>query len=123
MDRDDAIARIRAALRARSGKEWSVTGGRGTAWGWITITTPPRRRVDAEGHAIGEPNGRGGIVGPDDVHYMSPVERAELGALLGLANPSHFQGESVPASGDYREEYVARAEGRTPTVFGHPYWD
>lgn len=43
-DRDDAIRRIRQALRRRSGKAWSVTGGRGTAWGWITITAPPRRQ-------------------------------------------------------------------------------
>ncbi len=35
MDRDEAIKRIRAALKRRSGKLWSVTGGRGTSWGWI----------------------------------------------------------------------------------------
>lgn len=43
--RDSAISTIRAALRRRSGKAWSVTGGRGTAWGWITIEAPPARRT------------------------------------------------------------------------------
>jgi len=37
MDRNETIKTIRAALRRRSGKLWSVTGGRGTAWGWLSI--------------------------------------------------------------------------------------
>ncbi len=45
IDRDEAIARIRTALKRRSGKAWSVTGGRGTAWGWITVEAPPARRT------------------------------------------------------------------------------
>lgn len=44
-DRDEAIARIRAGLKKRTGRPWSVTGGRGTAWGWIRIGSPPARRV------------------------------------------------------------------------------
>lgn len=43
LDRDEAIKRIKAALKRRSGKPWSVTGGRGTAWGWIKIDAPPKR--------------------------------------------------------------------------------
>ena len=44
MDRDEAITKIRTALKGRSDKRWSVRGGTGTAWGWITITAPPSRR-------------------------------------------------------------------------------
>ena len=102
-DRDVAIERIRKALRQRSGKAWSVTGGRGTAWGWITITAPPARRVE--------------------FGYMTDADRAELGALLGLDHPAHPQGEQVAASTAYRTEYIDRAEGRTPSAIGQPYWD
>lgn len=45
MDRNETIKRIKDALKRRSGKPWSVTGGRGTAWGWITIDAPPARTV------------------------------------------------------------------------------
>lgn len=103
IDRDEAIKRIRTALRARSGKAWSVTGGRGTAWGWINIDAPPARRT-ADG-------------------YITEEDRTELGTLLGLDKPVHHQGQSVPDGSVYREEYVERAEGRTPTRFGTPDWD
>lgn len=45
LDRDATIKRIRAALKKRSGKDWSIKGGSGTAWGWIEIDAPPRRRT------------------------------------------------------------------------------
>lgn len=94
-DRDAAIRRIRAGLRARSGKTWSVRGGRGTVWGWIEIAPPPSR---------------------DTVEAWE-----ELSGLLGfLSTQTHI---SVPAAADYRQEYIDRAEGRTPSVFGSPYWD
>lgn len=101
-DRDEAIAQIRKSLRQRSGTTWSVTGGRGTAWGWITVTAPPKRR------------GR-----YDD---MSPEDCQQLAALLGLDHV-HCQGVSIPAGSDYRREYVDRARGVTPKVVGSPYWD
>lgn len=103
-DRNDAIKIIRQALKERSGKTWSVTGGRGTAWGWIEIQAPPARRVQ-----------------PYD--YTSEAECAELGELLGLDRPAHCQGVSIPASGAYRREYVARARGLEPPCYGQPYWD
>lgn len=124
-NRDAVIARIRTALRTRSGKAWSVTGGRGTAWGWIRIDAPPARctwryRLRAgtldrsenyEEYDSGERNG-----------HMSPAERAELAALLGL-NDAHFQGVGIASSSDHRREYIDRAEGRAPLVIGAPYWD
>jgi hypothetical protein len=102
-DRDEAIARIRRALRQRTGRAWSVTGGRGTAWGWITITAPPARRVEFD--------------------YMTDEDRRDLGVALGLDHPVHMQGAKIPAGSDYRIEYVDRAEGRTPSRTGVPYWD
>ena len=102
-DRDATIARIRAALRRRTGMTWSVTGGRGTAWGWIRISSPPARHVE--------------------YGYMSLADRATLGEALGLHRPVHSQGESIPSSGDYYREYVDRAEGRPPCRTGVPYWD
>lgn len=103
IDRDEAITKIRAALKGRSAKRWSVRGGRGTSWGWITIIAPPARRGEH-----GE---------------MTDEDCKELGALFGLNRPAHFQGISVPASSAHRQEYVARAEGRQPDVIGTPYWD
>lgn len=101
LGRDAAIAFIRSHLRARSGKAWSVSGGRGTAWGWITITAPPRRR-------------QGGS--------MTDADRAELATLLG--EPVRGDGASVPASSDHYREYCDRAAGvHPPRVIGQQYWD
>lgn len=126
-DRDETIRRIKVALQRRSGKQWSVTGGRGTAWGWITIDAPPLRRTwgrrekanldgfeldNYEDYDTGKPGG-----------YTSPAERAELGALLGLNGSVHSQGVSIAASNEYYREYIDRAEGRTPTKIAQPYWD
>ena len=113
VDRDDAIQLIRVALKRRSGKAWSVTGGRGTAWGWITIQAPPSRRVSSDGTRKGD--------GTD--WYMSDSDRAELGVLLGLGQPVHCQGESIAASSEYRREYIARAKGLPVLDHGTPYWD
>ena len=128
-DRDETIQRIKTALQRRSGKPWSVTGGRGTAWGWIAIDAPPKRRTWS--HRL--KNG-GGVVGaPEDYKeydtgkpnagHMSPEDRAELGRLLGKAGPSYQDGESIPASGGHYQEYIDRAEGRAPTRLGVAYWD
>jgi hypothetical protein len=101
MNRDETIKAIKAALKKRSGKTWSVRGGQGTTWGWIEIISPPSRQ---KYHGA-----------------MRDQDCAELTALMGTE--AHFQGIYVPASSDYRQEYVARAEGRVPEVFGRPYWD
>lgn len=100
MERDEAIEQIKTALRKRSGHAWSVTGGRGTSWGWIHINSLPSRRVDGN---------------------LSLKDRTELGKLLD--KDIHCQGESIPASYEYRMEYVQRAKGEPVTVVGTPYWD
>lgn len=99
--RDDAIARIRAALKQRSGKTWSVRGGRGTGWGWIDISAPPKRL--------------------DRFGAMSPEDCELLGDLLDMGVAPY--GVQIPASTAYRVEYVDRAEGRPPRRTGTPYWD
>jgi len=112
LDRNTTIKRIREALKKRSGRAWSVTGGRGTAWGWLTIDAPPARR---KFNSDGTPATEGG--------HMHPDEQKELADLLGLKDPVHFQGVSIPSGGNYYAEYVDRAEGRTPEVYGEIYWD
>jgi hypothetical protein len=103
LSRAETIKRIRQALKRRSGKTWSVTGGRGTAWGWISISAPPKRL-----HGYG---------------YMTETDCVELADLLGKDRPVHMQGESIPSSGDYYREYIDRAEGRDVETFGKQYWD
>lgn len=100
--RDETIQTIKTALKARSGKTWSVTGGRGTAWGWITVSAPPARR--------------------GEFGYLSDADRAELASLLGL-DTVHSQGVSIAASSAYYREYTARALGEQPTEIAQPYWD
>lgn len=100
--RDEAICAIRAALRERTGQPWSVTGGRGTAWGWITINAPKKRRG---AHST-----------------LTDEDRATLAEALDLGHV-HDQGVSIPSGTSYRAEYVARARGEKPTVHGTPYWD
>ena len=99
--RDETIQTIKAALKERSGKTWSVTGGRGTAYGWIHIHVPPAKRLD--------------------FGSMSDADRAELGALLGVT--VHHQGVSIAASSAYYREYIDRARGVTPATIAQPYWD
>ena len=102
-DRNATINVIRQSLRIRSGKAWSVKGGTGTAWGWITVTAPPARC--------------------DRYGAMTESDAAELGALLGLDGPAHHQGVSIPSSCAYRREFIERAYGVCVTAIATPYWD
>lgn len=125
-DRNTAIAEIRKALKERTGKTWSVTGDRGTAWGWITIQSPPKRRTghhvlkNWDGETFEDSYEYRDTSEPDG--YMTPEDIDTLKAALDLDHV-HFQGVTIPASGDYRLEYVARARGEKPTVYGVQYWD
>lgn len=99
--RDEAIVVVRDALRRRSGRSWSVTGGRGTAWGWIRIAAPPSCR--------------------DTLGGMSDADRRELSLLLGV--DVHYQGVDVPASSEYRRLFMARALGLETNTAPVRYWD
>ena len=96
------ISLLKSTLKARSGKSWSVTGGRGTAYGWINITSLPSRQVGFD--------------------YMSPEDKAELATLLGLETV-HQQGYSIAASSAYYREALQRAAGLAVTKIAQPYWD
>lgn len=70
------------------------------------------RPEDYEEIDTGEPNG-----------ITTPADREELRQLLGLERV-HGQGESIPASSDYRREYLHRALYGNPGSFkGEQYWD
>lgn len=126
LSRAETIRRIRAALKRRSGKAWSVTGDRGTAWGWLRISAPPKRctaehvntgALDDRGYPAWELVDTGKPGG-----YMTPADAAELAALLGLERV-HFQGESIASSSGHYREYIDRAEGRPVQKYGVQYWD
>lgn len=141
--RDATVKRIRAGLVKRSGKQWSVTVGRGTAGGWISISVPPKRLGCARLHdmdrytdlcqACGQTQlrhddentiGCPGHVCTDKCYraYITPEDREELGQLLSLTNV-HFQGVSIASSIGHYVEYIDRAEGRSPRKYGEQYWD
>lgn len=104
VQRDVAIARIKAALKRRSGRSWSVTGGTGTAWGWIRIKSMPKAC------------GRFG--------EMSAVDAAELAALLGVSEALVNGGFSIPASSAHRKQAIALAStGSTLGLKAEQYWD
>lgn len=105
ISRKEAIKLIRYWLKKRSGKRWSVTGGRGTGWGWLKITAPPSRRS------------------PHPCRYMSEPDRAELGKLLGQRYLPNRQGLSVPASSDHYRQYINLARGFLWVKPAEDYWD
>jgi hypothetical protein len=129
-DRNATIKAIRTALQRRSGKPWSVTGGRGTAWGWIRIKAPPARSTwgwqlrngQQDYSKSHDENWEAYDTGEKD-RCMSPADRAELTQLLGLDQKVSDSGDNIPAGYDYYREYIDRAEGRAPSVKGEPYWD
>ena len=88
LDRSEAVERIRNALYRRTGSRWSVTVGRGTTWGWITVRSPKARRVDG---------------------FEIPEAEARHLALIFPSNGLiHAQGISIPPS--ERDRYVREAE-------------
>jgi predicted Zn-ribbon and HTH transcriptional regulator len=92
--RNGVTKKIKQLLKERSGKPWSVTGGRGTGWSWIQIKSPPSRTKD-------------NLYG-----YMSPEDCRELARLMGHSRPVHNQGISddewygllCAARGDFSED-------------------
>jgi len=166
MNRNEVIKVIKENLKKRSGKSWSVTGGRGTAYGWITIDSPPSRckwkfiqtetpeppcdgavycgsdytpqdmiRDGSITSIERDPWSRNAIKEGRKIYFnwevedqncgfghASPADRAELAKLLDLEHV-HHQGCLVPSGSNYHEEYIARAKGEKPTVYGERYWD
>lgn len=143
LDSVTVAKRIRAALKARSGKDWSVTKGRGTGSGWIRIDAPKARLgcerahdydyrtnacqtpgCDAYRHINGLGSPCSGHTCTDDCYRnaITHEDRAELAALLDIETV-HSQGVSIMASTDAYVEYIDRAEGREPRRIGVPYWD
>lgn len=99
--RNNVIQRIRQALAAR-GFRCSVTGGRGTAWGWITVSLLPSAYKS-----------------------LTIAERdtalRELNQAFAL--PRGASEVSIPASTAHYREYLERAEGRQPAKIAEAYWD
>lgn len=100
MTRNEVIAAIKASLKAR-GLRYSVTGGRGTAYGWITVDLLPAWFKNLSEEKIAE-------------------EYRRLNEKFGLSSSSSI---SIPSGNDYYREYMDRAAGRIPSVLGKPYWD
>lgn len=101
MTRDEAIERIKTALKTKTGRAWSVRGGRGSAWAWITVTAPPKRR--------------------NEFGYLNQADRAEL-AKAFQCDSVHNQGITIAASAAHRREFVNRVEGNAFEV-AEAYWD
>ncbi len=101
VDRNSTIKAIKAALKAR-GLTYSVTGGHGTTWGWITIDLMPKMKNKC-------------------LTYSECREaRGLMNEHFGLEG---FQYISIPPGNDYYREYMDRAAGREPKKLGVPYWD
>ena len=124
-DRDATIHELRKLLKERTGRAWSVTGGRGTAWGWIKIDAPPTRRT----WGFYLPEGMADI--PENYRErdmrqpgrcMSPDDKAVLAKALAKEFV-HYQGESIAASREHRHEALERAAGLPVTKVAEPYWD
>jgi hypothetical protein len=100
-NRNSTILAIKAALKDR-GLRYSVTGGRGTSWGWLHIDLLPSvyKSLDDDGRK---------------------KAYRKLGDDFGEAQG--YDQISVPAGSDYYREYIDRAKGLQPAVLGVPYWD
>lgn len=124
MERSEVTKRIKKALKKRTGQTWSVTGGRGTAWGWLTIEAAKSRQVMHDSNpkydrfALGRNQDELPWVErkpeKDEIAYCTSQEdRKILAEALGIGmNFSSVQGVSV--SPDQWQFYVGRAENGKP---------
>jgi hypothetical protein len=130
-NRSAVIKFIKTQLQTRSGKAWSVTGGKGSAYGWLTVDAPPARRtfrnIPAPGNEIAQSPGSENWIEIDDTSaefgHTGPADRTELANLLGLDRPVHHQGYSIAAATEYYREAMERAAGLPVTKIAQPYWD
>lgn len=112
LDRNDAIARIRTALKTLTGRSWSVRGNTGTAWGWIDVGAPPRRCGDFRRMTEDDQEMLARATGPDWTRMvaetgisLSPDARTRFVAML--------EDRVVAADGDLQAEcYFCRNTDR-----------
>jgi hypothetical protein len=126
----DAAARIKAALKARTGQTWSVTSSGHS----ITIQPPPaRRECDGDGHRVTtrreyerrHKSHRGTVPETEEaMSYSCAADRKLLARALAM-DPREIPAQGHMTLGDpgCYEELVARAEGRTPTRWCRPNFD
>ncbi len=97
--RDAVIKELRRLLKDRTGRTWSVTGGRGSSWGWISVSAPPKRREKFQ-------------LTEDDYATLRDI----FGRMVGTT------GYNVPDSSDHRAEALRLAAG-LEAHHAEPYWD
>ena len=125
MDRNVVIKAIKTDLKRRSGRSWSVSGGTGSAYGWITIDALPAKRTARWELKAGEPDYPGNYIEVETGlpgGHITPTDQKTLAKLLGIESV-HHQGVQIAASNAHYEEYLDRAAGRTPRRVGEQYWD
>lgn len=117
-DPNDVIKTIRKALKERSGKEWSVSRGKGTACGWLHLTAPPSRRVHSH-DLLPEQERKAWLEDAEEMcralgrrfeprkDTLSPEDREELSRLLGIEVNAH--GVRISPEVDSYRLYMCRA--------------
>jgi hypothetical protein len=99
--REQALIQLRHALSRRTKSKFSVTGGSGTAWGWIGIS-----------------------LRPSDYDKLTPdQQKAKLRELNELFDRQGASSISVPASSEHYREYIRRALGEKNVPATPAYWD
>lgn len=133
MSRNDVIKAIKQALKARTGKSWSVRGGRGTGYGWLTIDAPKALRrwtreqvgTDASGMPVYEERyltDAEVAAGKAEYAHMGPATRRKLAELLGLERV-HADGISIPSGSDFYQAFLDRARTGTTEITPERHWD
>lgn len=121
LTREETIKRIRAALKRKTGKSWTVRGGRGTGWGWIRVESPPRRRVHHE--TVGDPRDPDFLNKPYEERFreVAPApgvtacctplaEAREIAAAFGDGHKRLVSDQGLSISPDAWEAYVEMVE-------------
>ena len=91
LSRNAVIKRIRQALKRRSGHVWSVRGGTGTAYGWITIRARSEAESEELTRLLGFENrcpGHESIPASHD-YYREYIDRAE-GRVPAVAGKQYW---------------------------------
>ena len=90
LERGAFVKRLRSALKARTGRSWSVKGSTGTSWCWIDVCAPPARKHDHRMTSEDESllaavmNERRGISGNISIPPTRGHRTAALAAALGI---------------------------------------